>query len=329
MIKQNKLITNNILNDNLLISFPLWFPLIYSLIIFNYPGSGTILFIFTLFIFAETHFASTWLFFFESENWIWIKENFFKILVIPLYTFILFIFIWFISPMTVIFFHYCASGWHVTKQSVGLMNLYGEKNNSIYSFIIYLSSFLFLFIGLNKPGILSDYFGSKQVNIFLFFMIILYCLVIFFDLKKLLNKRFKIYMPLLTGVLIYMPILFFDNLATATAVGVGMHWCQYITIVWSKFFRKELSLNGLNKRKLKKKSYIYIVFVLSYALFMTSLALIGIKIYPNQNISYNFFYLIPLIFQLFHFYIDGFIWKFSDPHIRKSVLPYMFNQKIE
>ncbi len=324
MSNKNKIITNNSLNDNLLINFPLWFPIFYSLIIFNSPGLGSILFIFTLFLFAETHFASTWLFFFDSENWIWIKENFFKLLFIPLYTLILFIFIWFVSPMTVIFFHYCASGWHVTKQSVGLINIYGDKNNTIHSLIIYLSSIVFLVIGLNNPGILSDYIGSKQVNIFLFFITIFYFFVVFLNSKKLLNKRIRIYMPLLTGVLIYMPILFFDNLATATAVGVGMHWCQYIAIVWSKFFRKELSRNGLNKTKLKKKTYRYVLFVLFYSLLMTSLALIGINKNSSQNISYNFFYLIPLIFQFFHFYIDGFIWKFSDPHIKKSVLPFMF-----
>ena len=36
---------------------------------------------------------------------------------------------------------------------------------------------------------------------------------------------------LITGIIIYLPILFFKDLSTATAVGVGMHWIQYISII--------------------------------------------------------------------------------------------------
>jgi len=135
----------------------------------------------------------------------------------------------------------------------------------------------------------------------------------------------KSFMSLLTGVLIYIPILFFDDLATATAVGVGMHWCQYLAIVWSKFLRKEYAIRKNVKSKLNRKAIFYLLFVLSYALIMTTLALLGLNSTPNQSFKYNYIYLIPLSFQLFHFYIDGFIWKFSDPHIRKSVLKYMSN----
>ena len=56
-------------------------------------------------------------------------------------------------------------------------------------------------------------------------------------MKYSFTKNCKFYANF-TGLTIYLPILFFKDLATATALGVGMHWCQYIAIMWSSYFRK-------------------------------------------------------------------------------------------
>ena len=55
-------------------------------------------------------------------------------------------------------------------------------------------------------------------------------------------------MPIFTGLTIYLPILFFKDLATATAVGVGMHWIQYIAIIGLIYFRK----NSVNIKNIKE-----------------------------------------------------------------------------
>ena len=61
----------------------------------------------------------------------------------------------------------------------------------------------------------------------------------------------------------------------------------------------------------------------------------GMREFTSLVISYVIFlvgglsflvWLIPLIFQMYHFYIDGFIWKFSDPHIKNSVGQYIFSK---
>ena len=60
---------------------------------------------------------------------------------------------------------------------------------------------------------------------------------------------------------------------------------------------------------------------------MTSLAYLGM---PNQKYNdgnYSILYLIPILFQLYHFYVDGFIWQFSNKHIKKSVGSYIFSNK--
>lgn len=318
-------ITGNKLWDNLFIKFPFWFPLSYIFLFLNFPFFNKFLFLGSLFVFAETHFASTWLFFFDKENWIWLKKNFFKFFFLPLYVAILSIVIWKISPPLILLSHYLASGWHVTKQSTGIIKIYGI-NPKIYTFFIYLISFFCLALGLNKPGLLSLSTNLWLINIIIgIFFLVYFCIFALYQS----NKRSKIYLnliPFITGITIYMPILFFEDLATATAVGVGMHWCQYIAIVWSLYIRKNKENFGDNKNLLKTKTILSISFVIIYSFIMTSLAIFGMPKEINGNVQYSIIYLIPILFQLYHFYIDGFIWKFSDGHIKKSILPYVFQK---
>ena len=79
-------------------------------------------------------------------------------------------------------------------------------------------------------------------------------------------------MPCITGIYIYLPLLFFENLSVATAVGVGMHWCQYLAIIWSTYLRK--SKENI-KNKYSSNLYLNLLFVISYSFLMTFLALKG------------------------------------------------------
>ena len=106
-----------------------------------------------------------------------------------------------------------------------------------------------------------------------------------------------------------------------------MHWCQYLAIVWSKHLRKRKYLRVNKENSPNFLSLKYLIFILGYSFLMSSLTVTGLKNTENFKIQYNFFYLIPLIFQLYHFYIDGYIWKFSDPLIKQSVLPFIFSQR--
>ena len=47
----------------LFVKFPIIFPLIYGIILFNFPTFETELIIITILLLAETHFGATWPFF--------------------------------------------------------------------------------------------------------------------------------------------------------------------------------------------------------------------------------------------------------------------------
>jgi hypothetical protein len=38
--------------------------------------------------------------------------------------------------------------------------------------------------------------------------------------------------------------------------------------------------------------------------------------------------IVPLCGQLLHYYMDAFMWRFSDPHIRKNVAAYVFARRV-
>ncbi|CAE19701.1 hypothetical protein PMM1242 [Prochlorococcus marinus subsp. pastoris str. CCMP1986] len=316
--------------DLSLIYLPLWFPIIYLLTVTNVPSLASICFVFSLFLFAETHFASTWLFFFDVQNKYWIKQNLYKLIVLPIYIGIAILGIWFFNPQVVLLLHYLASGYHVTKQSIGISKL-PKKTGTNFRLIIYFFSFGFLATGLVKPGILNNLFMENKYifNSFLVIIFLLYLFLVFLSTKIKYIKNINYFSSLITGIIIYLPILFFKDLSTATAVGVGMHWIQYISIIGLIYFRKT-SVNYKNIKDLLNSFEFKsrLLFILIYALVMTIFAFIGVTSANNSNNSFNLFYLIPIIFQLYHFYIDGFIWKFSDPHIRNTIGAFLMQKKI-
>ena len=314
---QSRNITNNKL-DYFLIYCPLWFPIIYLYLISNFPSYSPLIFILSIFLFAETHFASTWLFFFDKENKTWIKDNLYKLAFLPAYILFMITLIWVFTPNIVLVIHYLASGFHVTRQSIGITKI-SKVSSKLNNFLIYFFSFLCLIIGLSNPGILSRTFSTSTLNIVFGFISITYIFI-----SQYSNKIIKNFAPVFTGISIYLPLLFFDNLGVATVVGVGMHWCQYIILMFSINLRKFKRNNP--KESVKRFLSNRILFIFLYSLLMTSLTFLGMPKLNSSLNSYSVLYLIPILFQLYHFYIDGFIWRFSDNHIKNSVSQHIFGR---
>ena len=65
-------------------------------------------------------------------------------------------------------------------------------------------------------------------------------------------------------------------------------------------------------------------YLLGYSLIMLTLRKweTGLNTY-----EYSTLILIPMSFQLLHFYYDAFIWRFSDPHIRKEVGNFIYSER--
>jgi len=292
------------------ILFPIWILPVY-LFFSNIIESQEYVFLIFLILFGETHFASTFLFYFEKKNHHYIKSNFNIFISIPIIILILFLVIGFVDFKSAVLLAALVSGFHVTRQSVGVQRLYSISRNVFYEYMTYASSFLFLFIGFCRFYLLDliknlninydikiNYFINTNFS-FLFISILILFSIISITEKADLKKK----ITNLTGVLIYAPYLFVNNIYDAVIIGVGAHYCQYLAINYKVyFFRQKLDFG--------KKSLIFFIFL--YAIIM---GLLGYKLHFSQTI--NYLILIPLAGQFFHFYIDAFIWRFSDPHIRE------------
>ena len=125
--------------------------------------SPELTFLIFLILFGETHFASSFLFFFSRFNHEYISKNKLILIYVP----ILICVIYFIFGLK--YFSYAvligsiASGIHVTRQSIGISRIYATQKNNIFELIIYFSSFLFLFIGFAR--FFSQNFFCFQISL--------------------------------------------------------------------------------------------------------------------------------------------------------------------
>ena len=299
-----------------LILFPVWILFVYFFINSLIVSKELTFFLF-LFLFGETHFASTFLFYLNSKNFNYIKSKFYALIAIPIIIVLIYIIIGIVDFETAIILGAIGSGIHVTRQSIGIQRLYGFTRNIFFENITYIASFGFIFVGfcrfyleniIERLNIKLELFFLDNYNLNQFFIILVIILsIISFTEKTNLKKR----LVNLTGVLIYSPYLFVTNVYDAIIIGVGAHWCQYLAINYKVYFYNE---------KFTKNKIFIILFIFSYAFIMSSL---GYK-YQFDKVL-NLLILIPLSGQFFHYYVDAFIWRFSDNHIREIVGKKLFS----
>lgn len=322
MAKTITKLVNNIFLEINFILFPIWILPSYFLLksIFNSPEIPFLIFLILL---GESHFASTFLFFFDKSNKSFIKSNSLLLIYIPIILLIAFFLFGLRNFQYATLLVAIASGIHVTRQSIGIAKIYGQSKNTNIEFLIYLSSGFFLFIGflrmyakdINLFNNFTTIFLQNPIN-FLFGIsennLFKVCLLVLFSLFSLSEKtNYKKKLTNLTGVLIYSPYLFVNNVYDAIVIGVGAHWAQYLLINYKIYFYRE----SINKKNILKLSSI-----IFYAFLM---GILGYKYFFTTDIT-KVIILIPLCGQMFHFYIDAFIWRFSNPLIRKSIGSRLF-----
>ena len=316
--------------DLILVICPIWISIIYILLINLFPNSRPTIFFIYLILFGELHFASTWLFFSTKNNREWYFSHKIKFIAIPLTLVILFILIGIINLSIAVFLASIFSALHVTRQSIGIFRLFNGGINLILELGIYILSALWLIIGFCRLIL-----PSLKININLHFAIIedflhyssvlsilglIFCTILF--LYSLLKENsLNSSLAFLTGALLYSPYTFVNEPQDAVAIGVGMHWCQYIALT-SKIYLKEnydsIKDNPFNSSSpLFKKIFLLFLYAIISSAILTN--------FGTTLLSSSILILFPLSFQIYHFYIDSFIWRFSNPYLRKELGAKLFS----
>lgn len=308
--------------DFWLIKFPIIFPVIYFLILYAFPNSETYLIFFTILLLAEPHFAATWPIFINTKNKQYIKKN--KLPLIYGNLFILFFcifgFFYFRNSFLLIF--YLFNIYHVTKQSAGILKLYESKNVGLVFKInaIYIFNSIFFLVGFFK--FYTNIIPASMANLinYCIYLSIIFTIIIFYFKYRNLKKIFL----MISGIIIFLPICFVTNPVHAILMGVTIHYSQYLIITSKvKFGREGININNLGKliKTLVKNNFLK--FILIYSLLMTFFSL-SPMLFADEVFLKNLL-LIPITFQMLHFYIDSYIWRFKDKHNRDEVLKYILN----
>ena len=150
----------------------------------------------------------------------------------------------------------------------------------------------------------------------LFVLNIVIILTVFLVLLLFLLKKneTKDLLTFLSGLIIFYPICFVDKPVHAILMGVTIHYSQYLYLTY--LIDRGRSSQSVSKIFLNYK-FIFIIF--SYAGIMTLLTLLS----KNNSYILSYLIIIPITGQMLHFYIDSFIWRFSESHNREVSLKYI------
>ena len=295
------------------IKFPIWAPIIYFLCLHFFPSYENILILLTILLLAETHFGATWPFLLHKDNHLYIKENVFKLIFIPITIILLSLISFLLITDIFLIIFFAANIYHVTRQSAGICKFYKPKIKELnfQFFIIYFFGVIYFII-----AIIRFYSNFIILDTSILTSIIVFSIVILSAIYFYLFSFNQNYFCFLTGLLIFLPVCFVKNPVHVILMGVTMHYCQYIAMTYKVNLVRELklkksALNFIDHIFLSKKFIFIIIF---YSLLMTSLSFFTKDLFNPQLL------IIPIIGQILHFYFDSQLWKFSIKHNVEYVL---------
>jgi len=240
-----------------------------------------------MFLLAEPHFAMTLpLLYGYKNNFIDKPLMYF---VVPLFIVIFGTLLFFQMNSLFVIIFLLANVFHVNRQSVGFFMLQGRLP-VVMKFIYEISLHIFTLVCL--------YFA-----LFLGHHSIITGAVIFAIMSTLILSVYRVktgFFPtirqigvILQGYLIFLPVVIFSDLLLAFAVGISIHYLQYLSIGW-----RVCNLGFLFSMKI-------ILFLLICYSILSTAVLSGF--FTLERIS--LFVLIPTMLQLMHFYYDSLIWR--------------------
>ena len=339
--------------DRIFFIFPFWFSALYFLLISCLPKQASLIFVLAYFLTAETHFGSTWVLYFDKGMHTYMQKRWFVFYIAPILimVFSLLSCMWLgLAPL--IFVGIFFSGLHVTGQSFGFVSLYRNSSGIVEASrrkmdrnVVYGFSFAFMGIGFWRFFLSGSIYpsiakiltyvpewlvmGSLKAFILLSslwaLVNMLRLLWRFPNTKERLRGEWKYWVVLFYSVCLYSPYAFAPTAYDAIAMGVGIHYLQYLGIMWV------LHRNKAQRRPEKEKSFafyksifksplLFAVLILGYAAIATLIREGGFEV------SLKFFepwYGLIIGLQIVHYHLDAFTWKFSRKEIRDEILPFL------
>jgi hypothetical protein len=119
---------------------------------------------------------------------------------------------------------------------------------------------------------------------------------------------------------LFVPFILIDKRSTASSAMLSGHYVQYLGLVWLLNYRKYGKVSGAAPLLSRtSRSVPAVLAVLVTLVVVTSLA--DRAVHAANAMALHTWALNVVV--LLHFYFDGLVWSFKQPHIRSAVAPYL------
>ena len=240
-----------------------------------------------MFLLAEPHFAMTLPLLYGYKNNFTDRPLSYALVPFLIIVFGTFLFFQINSFFVIVFL--LANVFHVNRQSVGFFMLQGRlpfEMKLFYEISLHILTFVCLYVAM----VLQHHSMTAGLVIL---VITIATMLALFKIKTGSFPNIKGIIVILQGYFIFLPIVIFSDILLAFAVGISIHYLQYLSISW-----RVCKFGFLFSMK------IVLLLLIFYSILSTA-ALSGF--FSLERIS--IFVLIPTMMQLLHFYYDSVIWR--------------------
>ena len=298
--------------DLVFIKFPVFFPLIYLSFLFRFPEHEYVIAFLVIGFLGEPHFGATWTVFFDKKVRDYAAEKnshfLYGCAVVALLTIMFFLFLQNIFYLL----YFAFNVFHVTRQSVGIYSLFtkNEVEKKFQILVVYYCNMAVAtaVVAYLMLGVINKNMAFNMGAAYL----VLASIITVYQYKKYHNLENAL--TTLTGLIIFAPSFFVDKPLHAILAGVTMHYSQYLCITLKLYLAKKS--NQVPLTKISFGSLItskYFILIMTYAISATAITVLSST---KENV-FSTLLLVPILGQVLHFYIDGLIWRFSVPEVRR------------
>ena len=304
--------------DFIFIKFPVIFPIIYLCTLYAMPQYGMVIAFLALITLAEPHFGATWSIFLDKNMRTYAKNNKFLFIYSPILIAIgtAILFFKFANLFYLLFFAF--NIYHVTRQSIGICKLFSSTKTEILyqEYFLYLINFIIFFgvVAIHLMNLIT----AKDAT--LFGICVLVASVFVTVIQTIKFKSWETSLTTFSGLSIFIPAFFVSEPIHAILAGVTMHYSQYLMMMLKINLAKSKQRNDETRewyQIINVKNYVLLIFLYGViAVLLTTLSSSGTEAFSNLIF-------IPLLGQVLHFYLDGFIWKFKNDEMKDVHLKFL------
>lgn len=317
---------------------------VYFLLIYFFPAYALIITAVVWVVFAQAHFGSTWFIYFDKKNREYYRQHPFTYYVMPLAVAAAVLSIGYVNLTLLVVLISIASLYHVTKQSYGVLQLYRMKNGesspterqteklALFGWSLWFGGYGAFHLPDFRQFIVPV---EALVRVGLWALFIVCALLTVLMIKQFLARpknsaqknifllaSLALYSPYLYAAVILVDIY---QMEIATLTSLIAHYMQYLGIVWlvnRNKYQETTPYGGQSPilKTISRRVPLILAVILGYGLLMAAFRW-GV---PQENlVLYKILPNIVLALVAVHFYLDAFIWKFSNPYYRETVLPFI------